>query len=136
MVKRFFIYLVFVALCLTGLTNCQKSSINGDLDGRWQVMEIIVDDNSFNIKDEQLYYNFYLHVCNLSYYGGVYTEGNLEYDGKELKMTFPNLEYGEPTTNLMRFGIYSNPVEFTVLSIDKKRLVMENDKSMVILRKF
>lgn len=139
MVRKILTYIGVLLLAFTGLSvsqSCQKSSINGDLDGRWQVMEIIVDDHSYNAKDQQLYYNFYLHVCNLSYYGGVYTEGNLDYDGSNLKISFPYLEYGEPTANLKRFGIYSNPVEFTILSIDKKRLVIESDESIVILRKF
>ena len=126
--------LFFVCIMLTG---CQKAPINGDLDGRWQVLEIESVGTVRDVKDDQLYYSFYLHVCNLTYYGGVFTEGNLRYENDEIYMDFPYINTTEGLASLGNYyGIYTNPVVFKVIHLDSKRLVMGNDESVITLRKF
>lgn len=135
--KVFSYFLAIIAFTLTmTCVQCQKAPINGYLDGRWQILEIETDGEIRDVKEEQLYYNFYLHVCNLSFYGGVLTEGNLVYEDDVIYMDFPYVETPMDYLNLSKFGIYSNPVEFRVLSIDKKRLVMQSHESIISLRKF
>lgn len=118
------------------ISGCQKASINGDLDGRWQIIEIETDNEIEDVKDNQLYYNFYMHVCNLSYYGGVFTEAVLSYDNNIIELFFPYIQtdYGEMV--LTQYGIYSNPVKFKVVYLDKKKLVMQNDNVIITCRKF
>lgn len=119
------------------LSGCQKSSINGNLDGRWQIMEMEVNGQVENMKDKRLYYNFYLHVCNLTYYGGVFTVGNLRYENNEIYLDFPYINTPDRMEILRtNYGIYSNPVTFTVFFIDKKKLVIGNDESLITFRKF
>ena len=135
-IKQPIIITIVWFLCNAFFAGCQKSSINGDLDGKWQILEIETEDGVKNIKDDQLYYNFYLHVCNLSYYGGIFTVGNLNYDNNEIRMDFPYINTPTGRDALADYGIYSNPVEFEVFYIDKNRLVMGNDESIITLRKF
>lgn len=99
-------------------------------------MEIETEGEIESVKDKQLYYNFYLHVCNLSYYGGVYTDGNFHYEDNKITLDFPYINTEEGVETLARYGIYSNPETFIVVYLDKKKLIMENDESLITLRKF
>ena len=128
--------LLVIAFISLGFWSCQKASINGDLDGRWQILEIETTEGIEQVKDKQLYYNFYMHVCNLSYYGGIFAEANFNYENNFIKLSFPHINYSELYYRLNQYGIYSNPVEFKVVYLDKKKLVMENDKSLITCRKF
>ena len=125
--------LVFLPLFLIG---CQKDSINGHLDGRWQIMEIETDGEVNEVKDQQLYYNFYMHVCNLSFYGGVFAEANFILENNIIYLSFPYINTPDRFESLSNYGIYSNPVEFRVVYLDKKKLIMENDESIITCRKF
>lgn len=132
------LYLSFIISFFLFLsTGCQKASINGDLDGRWQIMEIEAGDEYSNVKDEQLYYNFNLHVCTLSTYGTNYTSGNMKYGNKELWLQFPYIHTPTGYENLKKYGIFSNPVTFFVEYIDKNKLILKEEGDVIItLRKF
>ena len=136
MVKKIIYFNIAILIGLLILPACQKSPINGDLDGRWQIMEIERNGEVKEVKEDQLYYNFYMHVCNLSSYGEINPEANFNFENNTIELSFPyvNTETGMRRLNL--FGIYSNPVEFEVLYLDKKKLIMENDECLLTLRKF
>ena len=127
------VLLIFSALALS---NCTKSSINGDLDGKWQILEIETDGVSHSIKDEQLYYNFYMHVCNLSYYSGVLTDGNMRFENNSLWLQFPYLTTQEGMLKLHRYGIFSNPVTFSVVHLSKSKLILKEGDIIITLSKF
>lgn len=132
---------IFLPIVLIGLlflfNGCQKSSINGDLDGRWQIMEMEINGVTKNIKDQQLYYNFYLHVCNLSGYGGIVTEANFSLSNNFIFLNFPYITNDAGREKLERFGIFSNPVEFEIVFLNKKKLIIkEGDNIIITLRKF
>ena len=118
------------------LNGCQKASINGYLDGRWLIMEIETDGKVKDVKNQQLYYNFYLHVCNLSFYDGILTEANFNFNNDLIYLYFPYINTPDRFESLSNYGIYSNPVEFRVVYLDKKKLIMENDESIITCRKF
>lgn len=136
MVRNNFYIILIATLSIFFVSSCQKASINGDLDGRWQIMEIERNNEISNVKDQQLYYSFYLHVCTLTYYGGVFTEANLSYDKNLILLDFPYINTPVGMSDLNNYGIYSNPVEFKVVYLDKKKLIMQNDESLITLRKF
>lgn len=123
--------LTFLPL-LTG--GCQKSPINGDLDGQWQVMD--VSPALSDTPDARFYMCFYLHVCQLSIDGPVWTTGNMSYDGSSLSLDFPDAEENELKDFYKFYGIDSNPVTFTVKSINGKSMVLTNGPTTVTLRKF
>ena len=115
--------------------SCQKKSINGDLDGMWQVMEVNPKPSE-NIIENRLYYGFYMHVCNLSFYGGVYTEGKMIYNNSHLGIFFPYDNNPNFNKVLKQYGINSNPVVFEVKFLDKNKLILHNDETSILLRKF
>lgn len=129
---KFFLLLTFTIL----LAGCQKDSINGNLDGRWQILEIENGGKVSQVKDEQLYYSFYLHVCELSFYGGSFTQGNLKYDGRTVWMQFPYIQTTNGKEKLKEYGIFSNPVEFTVEYLDRNVMILKDKDVIINLRKF
>lgn len=137
MVKKLVVPLLLL-IFVSFWSGCQKSPINGDLDGKWQILEIEYKNETFPVKDKQLYYNFSLHVCNLSYYGGSFTDGNLTFINNKIYLNFPYILSSEGLSRLNQYGIYSNPVEFKVEFLDKKKLIMKEDDNNIIitLRKF
>lgn len=130
------IFLILPLLLVLMLSGCQKASINGDLDGRWQLLEIEKRGVTESIKDQQLYMNFYLHVCSLSYYGGTFTEGNLKYENNKIWMQFPYINTLAGLNKLETYGIYSNPVEFQVEYISKDKMIIKEGDIIITLRKF
>ena len=77
-----------------------------------------------------------MHVCSLSYFGGIFTEGNLKYEGNELWMQFPHIVTITNIEILKDYGIFSNPVTFSVEYIDKNKLILKDGDEIVTLRKF
>ena len=127
--KSYFLSLLIGLIFLS----CQKAPINGDLDGQWQVVEVTPKPAQVNIQ-QRIYYNFSLHVCSLSYYGGTLAYANMRYSGDELYLDFPSLEGNESLT-LRQYGILSNPVVFNVKFTDRHHLILSNDESVVMLVK-
>ena len=128
-------FLLIIAILLLFLTSgCQKSPINGDLDGQWQVMEVSPAPAETPI-NARLYYCFYLHVCQLNYYGGTLTTGSMDYSGDHITLSFPDTSE-ETADGLRHYGIPANPVTFTVDRLDSKSLILRSATTTVTLRKF
>jgi lipoprotein len=126
--------LIVLSACLS---SCQKSPINGNLDGQWQVMlvepEPVAPDPMFNTR---LYYCFYMHVCQLSIPGGVWIDGNMNYTGKKLSIDFPKELNSLELNALSQYGIDTNPIVFDIEHLDRKKLILRNGETVVTLRKF
>lgn len=133
--KKFRIPGLIISLIICLLCGCSKDSINGDLDGRWQIMEMSTSPGE-NLKEKQLYFNFYLHVCSLSFYGGYLAEANLTYIDDKITLYFPYFQTPEALEKLNKYGIYSNPVTFHVISLTGKKLVIQDGDILITLRKF
>lgn len=115
--------------------SCQKSPINGDLDGQWQVMDVSPEPLEKPI-GQRIYYCFSLHVCQLTYYDGVFTAGNMAFDGKTLRLDFPYATSYVSREKLRQYGINENPITFTVEHLDKKSLILKHGDTTVTMRKF
>lgn len=119
-------------------TGCQKSPINGDLDGFWQVMEINPPLPEGQEPDQRAYMGFYMHVCSLSLYSSDVTHGNMRYVNNMLYLDFPHMTTPGDFYKLHWYGIYSNPVAFEVTFPSKNKMILydkENDIT-VYLRRF
>lgn len=126
-------FAVVTVLCLNG---CQKSPINGKLDGMWQVMSV-VPEPEVKPYEANIYYNFYMHTVQLSVaVQGVWTSGNMTYDGESLTMDFPYVSNQTHLDRLGQYGIGSNPVTFAVVELTGKRLVLRDGDTVVTMRKF
>lgn len=130
-------YLLWVTVLFVLLmpTSCEKAPINGDLDGQWQVMSVTPEPTDKPI-EERLYYCFYLHVCQLTYYDGVFTEANMKFDGKTLYLDIPYADSEGNDIKLRQYGINENPITFTVEHLDKKSLILRHGDTVVTMRKF
>lgn len=124
----------FIMLTSTG---CQKSPINGDLDGQWQVMEVSPEPAE-TILTVRLYMCFSLHTVQLTYYGaGPWQSGNiLLFKDKTLSLDFPYATSEESETILRQYGINRNPVTFSIERLDSKKLILRDGETVVTLRKF
>ena len=135
--KNTYLFTAIAALIMLILSGCQKSPINGDLDGQWQVMEVAPKAPEI-IVDQRLYMCFSLHTVQLTYYGdGPWTSGNiLKFDDNELVLEFPYADSDRSVALLRQYGIYSNPVTFSIEHLDSKKLILRDGATVVTLRKF
>lgn len=131
----FFAAVAMILLLAAG--GCQKEPINGDLDGQWQVIDVTPQAPE-TIINERLYYCFSLHTVQLSYYGpGPWTSGNiLKYGDNTLVLEFPYADAYISIDKLKQYGIYSNPVSFTIEHLDKNRMTLRDGDVVISLRKF
>lgn len=129
------IYITILFCLVLTASGCQKTSINGDLDGQWQVMDVQPAPEEIII-NERLYYCFYMHTCMLTYYDGGLTNGNFQFDGNHISMDFPNATHSDAITALKQYGIYHNPVTFEIVTLNKKHMILKNDDAVITLRKF
>lgn len=134
---RQYISILLISLVSVCITSCQKSPINGFLDGQWQVMDVDPEEDPlFPEFDTNLYYCFSLHVCQLSIPGKVWITGNITYSENNLTISFPkDLSYVEYLI-LMQYGITSNPMIFSVEEKNKNMMLLKSDNSTVTLRRF
>ncbi|MDE7110077.1 MAG: lipocalin-like domain-containing protein [Muribaculaceae bacterium] len=118
-------------------SSCQKSPINGNLDGQWQVMAV-TPQPEVELLQTRIYYCFSLHTCQLSFYGpGPWTAGNiLQYTDKSLVLEFPYANSEESVIKLRQYGINTNPVSFTIETLTKEKMVLRDGDTVVELRKF
>lgn len=132
---------VATLMAVLGGTSCRKDYINGDLDGIWEVKEII-DNGETRVPDERRFMRFEFHVCQLSGWqdafptGSAFTNGNMVYNGSELILEFPFVTDVEGMKTLSTWGIMTNPVTFTVKSIDSNRMTLEAGDVTLRLIKF
>ena len=127
--------LILSVLLAVLLFGCQKSPINGRLDGQWEVMQ--VDPKASAIINQRIFYNFSLHVCQLTYYGsgGLFLSGNIKYDGDTLWIEFPKADSEKTVKTLRQYGILTNPVSFDVEFKDNHTLLLTSNESTVMLVK-
>ena len=123
---------LFASLLFTG---CEKDYINGDLDGLWEIQEITIDKESVPL-EKRLFWSFSFHVVQLSEYGEVVSKGNLRFDGSTLSMNFPFDTTQEGAATISEWGVYENPVVYTVDRLDSSTLIMTAGEVTLHLKKF
>jgi hypothetical protein len=140
--KKFYIQnkivsIIFILLTVVGHNSCQKSPINGHLDGQWQLMTVEPAPTETSI-DERLYYCFSLHTVQLTAYdmGPVLSGNILKFDDNTLVLEFPYATSNSQIVLLRQYGISTNPVSFTIEHLDKNRLVLKENNITITLRKF
>lgn len=117
-------------------TSCQKSPINGYLDGQWQIMSVEPETEAPSGFDTRLYYCFSRHVCQLSIPGKVWITGNMSLSENSLTISFPQeLSEGDYDA-LKQYGITSNPTTFLIEKKDNKAILLKSTDFTVTLRKY
>lgn len=118
-----------VLLLLTSA--CGKTPINGDLDGRWQIMKIAYASGEEETP-ERAYYSIALHTINLMKVGVTNQTGNMEYTGDSLFVVMPISK----VEDLLPFGMNGTEQRFGVKELTSKHLVLQSEYARLEFRKF
>ena len=94
---------------------CGKMPINGDLDGRWQIMKIAYASGEEDTP-ERAYYSVALHTINLMKVDVTSQTGNMEYTGDSLFVVMPVSK----VEDLLPFGMNGTEQRFGVKRINIK----------------
>ena len=97
------------ALLLLMASACGKMPINGDLDGRWQIMKIEYASGEEEMP-ERAYYSVALHTINLMKVDVTSQTGNMEYTGDSLFVVMPISK----VEDLLPFGMNGTEQRFGV----------------------
>ena len=119
------------ALLLLMAGACGKMPINGDLDGRWQIMKIEYASGEEEMP-ERAYYSVALHTINLMKVDVTSQTGNMEYTGDSLFVVMPISK----VEDLLPFGMNGTEQRFGVKELTSKRLVLQSDYARLEFRKF
>ena len=123
-------YMIAILLMLI-VGACGKMPINGDLDGRWQIMKIEYASGEEETP-ERAYYSVALHTINLMQVGVTSQTGNMEYTGDSLFVEMPVSKI----ENLLPFGMNGTEQRFGVKELTSKQLVLQSDYARLEFRKF
>ncbi|WP_370861026.1 lipocalin-like domain-containing protein [Parabacteroides faecis] len=123
-------YMIAILLMLI-VGACGKMPINGDLDGRWQIMKIEYASGEEETP-ERAYYSVALHTINLMQVGVTSQTGNMEYTGDSLFVEMPISKI----ENLLPFGMNGTEQRFGVKELTSKQLVLQSDYARLEFRKF
>ncbi|MBC8617540.1 lipocalin-like domain-containing protein [Parabacteroides faecis] len=123
-------YMIAILLMLI-VGACGKMPINGDLDGRWQIMKIEYASGEEETP-ERAYYSVSLHTINLMQVGVTSQTGNMEYTGDSLFVEMPISKI----ENLLPFGMNGTEQRFGVKELTSKQLVLQSDYARLEFRKF
>ena len=119
------------ALLLLMAGACGKMPINGDLDGRWQIMKIEYASGEEEMP-ERAYYSVALHTINLMKVDVTSQTGNMEYTGDSLFVVMPISK----VEDLLPFGMNGTEQRFGVKELTSKYLVLQSDYVRLEFRKF
>ena len=121
-----------IAVLLTLIVSaCGKMPINGDLDGRWQIMKI---EYASGVEEapERAYYSVALHTINLMKVDVTSQTGNMEYTGDSLFVVMPVSK----VEDLLPFGMNGTEQRFGIKELTSKNLVLQSDYARLEFRKF
>lgn len=143
-------YILIVLFTVVLASSCESYQIHGDLDGFWQVQSI-ENKQTGEIKQckGDIYYSFQRELVLISYvspniptgqmkenYIAYFTHENdvitmtdfriyIDRDGKEA-----------PLSKLAKFGLYETFNTFRVEKLNKSSLILNSDKTRVVMRKY
>lgn len=123
--------LVAFLLMLLTICGCRKWSHNGDLDGYWQVREVVLMDNDSVLPVNNLYISLNLHIVQLST-GGV---GNMSYDKRSGRIIW-DFPYDGWQSKLKPYGLYAQHEEGSVVEATDKQLILKFPTAKIICRRF
>ena len=121
-----------IAVLLTLIvSSCGKMPINGDLDGRWQIMKIAYTSGEEDTP-KRAYYSVALHTINLMKVDVSNQTGNMEYTGDSLFVVMPVSQ----VEDLLPFGMNGTEQRFGVKKLTSKHLVLQSNYARLEFRKF
>ena len=115
---------IFFILFVPALISCGKMPINGDLDGRWQLMTIDCHENGEQTYPEYTYYDVSLHLMELKQK----KDGNETLGFSSLKARFQHIDDSLhiqmircTKKSVIPFGMNDTIQHFAVETLTKKK---------------
>lgn len=130
--KNYFVLFVTLLFC-----GCDKLPMNGRLDGRWQLMEVVYHDGSGTDIPKRLYYDISLRVFQLSrpvsetsFPQAILGRFQHTGDSLHIRMIASNRNAVKP------FGFNDTIQHFRVMELNAGRMVLNSSYALIKLRKF
>lgn len=142
---------IMILLMLLLIYGCDKKwPQNGNLDGQWQLQEIVDKQNKDTINPHRLYYRIQLDMVELTSLNGDPARnviGLFGYDKEARQVRFYDFHardysttgaYGEITDEqeLYPYGLFGLDTYFHIIRADGKHLILESDRSKITLKSF
>ena len=122
--------ILYIILCTTLLTSCQKADDNGDLGGWWKLLEIEELENGTIIdkRNEDCFWAIQLKLLVTSNGG----KGRFQHIGDSLFIQLKDIP-----TDIKNDGFYNPENErFGVNMLTGKRMILQSEKVVLKFRKF
>lgn len=157
---RLFLTLSCLALLLgaTTLASCDKTPMNGDLDGMWRLTEMhskpTADAPTYSLqadlRAQRIFWNFQLRLLSIQNHDGLAnsetneTVARFEHSGNRLHVTHTYIHrraedilITDPaTTQLEHVGIRGCSSSFEVKCLTSKRMVLCSERDSLVFRKY
>ena len=157
---RLFLTLSYLALLLGAATlaSCDKTPMNGDLDGMWRLTEMhskpTADAPTYSLqadlRAQRIFWNFQLRLLSIQNHDGLAnsetneTVARFEHSGNRLHVTHTYIHrraedilITDPaTTQLEGVGIRGCSSSFEVKCLTSKRMVLCSERDSLVFRKY
>jgi hypothetical protein len=134
-------HILYCLLLILLPTSCYKVSMNGKLDGMWQLLEIEKISGEYtDIKSRQRFYSIQLHLISFRQIGGSQYLGRFVYSGDSLLINDVRIAYSEDRLatkeQLLPFGLSDISERFKVEKITRSEMVLRSDSATLRFRKY
>ena len=157
---RLFLTLSCLALLLgdASLASCDKTPMNGDLDGMWRLTEMhskpTADAPTYSLQADleaqRIFWNFQLHLLSIQNHDSLAnsetneTVARFEHSGNRLHVTHTYIHHraedilitDPATTQLEHVGIRGCSSSFEVKCLTSKRMVLCSERDSLVFRKY
>lgn len=145
-IKSRFYYLIIGIFCMLIWSSCTgKSSMNGNLDGNWQLMKIENRTTGETENCHRLYWAIQLWVIELTdkgdnHFGNYIGRFVYDKDNNTIRIRDFRLRSDESKQasedQLSHFGIHSSDATFDVVKANGKELILQSEVAVLYFRSF
>lgn len=128
---------ISISVLLITLISCGKTPINGDLDGRWQLMKVEFHTNHVTVEPEFTYFDVNLHLMQLKKIkGNTDRPGsvNARFEHTDDSLFIRTIQSDKSTVR--KFGLCDTVQHFLVEKLTGGKMILDSDSSRLEFRKF
>lgn len=129
---------IFTALLCILATACQKTPVNGHLDGQWRMTAMTQEGQPAQTPSPAVYWEINLHVIQFVDGNELTGSANMAYDSDAatLAIDMPQYLWDAWKHNLYRCGLRRNPSLWQVKTLTRSRLVLADGNLTLEFEKF
>ena len=129
--------ILFLFFIIFMLVSCGKTPINGDLDGRWQLMKVEFHTNYELIEPEFTYFDVNLHLMQLKKLKGNTDEFgtvNARFEHTSDSLFIRTIQ--STKESVRKFGLCDTIQHFFIEKLTSKKMILDSNSSRLEFRKF